>query len=277
MMFTHEMLQKLKALIREIADRELMSRFSLVESHDKADGSLLTEADLSMQNSLLTALAHTWPQIALLGEEMPGQAQQQLLEDNAQALWILDPLDGTSNFSAGIPFFAVSIALMVQGRIVAGVVYDPARQETFSALRGQGAWLDGTPLQAPETESQLQRVMAMVDLKRLPPGLVKALADKPPYRSQRSFGSVALDWCWLAAGRVQVYIHGGQKLWDYAAGELILQEAGGCGGVYHNYQGKRVTRATLQPKIGLAASSQALFDIWFDWVWRHVHDEAGAA
>ncbi|MEA1889735.1 MAG: inositol monophosphatase family protein, partial [Pseudomonadota bacterium] len=89
------------------------------------------------------------------------------------------------------------------------------------------------------------------------------LAISAPYSSQRSFGSVALDWVWLAAGRGQVYLHGKQKLWDYAAGWLILDEAGG---VSSNLEGDRGFQGTLEPRSALAASNTDLYQQWFNWV-----------
>ncbi len=273
-MYTRKILQKLKILVPQIADQELLSRFNRVESDHKADGSVVTEADFNMQNRLLDALAEEWPEIALLGEEMTTESQQALLDNHSQNLWIVDPLDGTSNFSSGIPFFGVSIALLSEGEMKIGLIYDPVRRELFSALQNQGAWLNDQPLCAPAVKPALAHAMAMVDLKRLPAHLIQHLAQHPPYRSQRSFGSVALDWCWLATGRVQIYLHGGQKLWDYAAGQLIFQEAGGHGGLYTDYAGTRATRLNLKPHIGLAASSDTLFQHWSDWVKNHAKTRA---
>jgi myo-inositol-1(or 4)-monophosphatase len=108
--------------------------------------------------------------------------------------------------------------------------------------------------------------MAIVDIKRLPPTLVTAIAQRSPFRSQRSFGSVALDWCWIASGRCQVYLHGGQKLWDYAAGQLIMRESGAAGGILSAYDGDWTERPTLQPRIALAAASAELLAEWRDWV-----------
>ena len=181
-------------------------------------------------------------------------------------LWVLDPLDGTANFASGIPFFGVSIALLGDGQVQGGVVYDPVRRESFSALRGGGAWLNGEPLVIDGPAPALRGAMGMVDLKRLPAELVQRFATRSPYRSQRSFGSVALDWCWLASERVQVYLHGGQKLWDYAAGSLVLAEAGGNGGLFEDYAGTRVEQLVLQPKIAIAATSTTLFEEWSGWL-----------
>lgn len=265
-MLTQDELQQLERLVVQAAREELMSRFERVVAREKSDGSVITEADLQMQERLSRALGQHWPAYGFLGEEMSESEQQACLQADVEGVWVLDPLDGTANFAAGIPFFGVSLALICAGRVVAGVVHDPVRSETFSALLGQGGWLNGQPLQVPETVPALSGAMAMVDLKRLPAGLIKRLAEQPPYRSQRSFGSVALDWCWLAAGRVQVYLHGGQKLWDYAAGSLVLAEAGGIGGIYEDLQCTPNETPSLAPKVGMAAVSLPLFDAWKRWV-----------
>lgn len=262
---TLSQLREVEQLLAKIAAQELMPRFLQVEASHKADGSLITEADLAMQQQVLASLGERFPQMLALGEEMDARQQQQLLQQG-QPLWVLDPLDGTANFAAGIPFFGVSLALLAGGQVQAGVVYDPVRRESFSALRGQGAWLNAEPLRVEPAARPLREAMAMVDLKRLPSALIERLAQQAPYRSQRSFGSVALDWCWLAASRVQVYLHGGQRLWDYAAGSLILAEAGGSGGVFEDYAGTRVAAPVLEPRIGLAATSSALFEEWDSWL-----------
>ena len=255
-------------LLRDAARDELMTRFAAVRADTKADGSLITAADLAMQRRVQSDLAARWPGIVLLGEEMTAEEQQRLLNASGSGLWCLDPLDGTSNFAAGVPFFAVSLALIRDGAVQAGAVYDPARDECFSALRGRGAWLDERPLRAPPSPRSLRDALAMVDLKRLPATLVEAVA-RPPYRSQRSFGSVALDWCWIAAGRCQLYLHGGQKLWDYAAGRLVLEESGAAGGVLEDYCGDWASGLSLGPRIALAATHAGLLREWRGWITAH--------
>lgn len=265
-MFTERDLQELRRLVRTTAAQELMTRFACVSADTKADGSLITEADLAMQQRLQAELASRWPQFALLGEEMEKAEQRRLLAASGGGLWCLDPLDGTSNFAAGIPFFAVSLALIADGAVRAAVVHDPVRDECFSALRGAGAWLNDRRLGTPPTPARLSEAMAIVDLKRLPQPLIEALARQSPYRSQRSFGSVALDWCWVAAGRCQVYLHGGQRLWDYAAGELVLDEAGAVGGLLGGYDGDWLSDLSLDPRIAIAATHPGLLTQWRDWL-----------
>ena len=264
-MFDRLDLEQVERLVRSAGRAELLPRFASVKAEFKADGSLLTEADLAMQSRLQADLAAHWPEYRLLGEEMTAVEQERLLASPGPGLWCLDPLDGTGNFAAGIPCFAVSLALIYDGRVQAAVVYDPARDECFSALYGRGAWLNGHSLVVAGAPALLKHAMAMVDLKRLPDKLIAALAKHSPYRSQRSFGSVALDWCWIAGGRCQVYLHGGQRLWDYAAGHLIMRESGAVGGLLSTFDGDWSQDLSLEPRIALAATHQGLLEQWRGW------------
>ncbi|MBI1424491.1 MAG: inositol monophosphatase [Gammaproteobacteria bacterium] len=243
--------------------RELMTRFARIHQEFKADGSIITEADHAMQQALQTALQSHWPEIAFLGEEMTQAEQEHILEISQHGVWIVDPLDGTSNFSVGIPCFAVSIALILNGRIELGLVYDPVRDECFTAQRGCGAKLNAAELTLAALHAVDKMTIGLVDFKRLSPELAGRLAIKPPYKSQRSFGSVALDWCWIAAGRGDVYVHGKQKLWDYAAGHVILSEAGG---VAATLEGEAVYNGSLTPRSAVLAINQALFDKWLSYL-----------
>ncbi len=261
-----EDVHRLSDIVRDAATAELIPRFEKTRATEKADGSLLTEADLAVQRGIQDALAAHWPEVAFLGEEMSSGQQQTILTSSAQGLWCLDPLDGTANFAAGIPFFAVSLAYIESGEVRIGIIFDPVRDECFSAGRGQGARLNGELLTCRAPRAGLSEAMAIVDLKRLPPSLVRRLAAEPPYRSQRSFGSVALDWCWVAASRCQVYLHGGQRLWDYAAGELIASESGARGGVLSDYDGDWQQELCLDKRIGLAASNDDLLAEWRAWI-----------
>lgn len=256
-------IEQLKTVIIDAAERELLPRFHRGERGEKQDGSVITEADTAMQSRLCAALAERWPDYPLLGEEMDEATQRRLLQDTDGGLWCVDPLDGTSNFAAGIPFFSVSVALLVNGRPEVGVVYDPIRRECFWASRGGGAWCDRQALRAAPTGLSLGQTVALIDFKRLDPDLARRLAERPPYSSQRSFGSVALDWCWIAAGRGHLYLHGKQRLWDYAAGSLILEEARGHA---ITLDGESVFRADIAPRSAVAAGDEALFDAWCAWL-----------
>ena len=252
-------LSPLEALIREAARDELVARFRRTSRHEKADGSWITAADLAMQDRLKSALAARHPEIGFLGEEMEAGEQQRLLDDSSgSGIWVLDPLDGTSNFAAGIPLFGVSLALLQGGRIVAGIVYDPMHDESFAATLGGGATLNGEPLHAKPAGIPMAKTTACIDFKRLPPQLAARIAATPPYSSQRSIGSVALDWCWVAAGRFHLYLHGRQRLWDYAAGSLVLAEAGG----YADTLDGTLAPPTLAPRSAVCAADRGLFEEW---------------
>ncbi len=258
-----ETLSRLAELVKHIADRELPDHFGSGAATRKADGSLVTPFDQRMQDALAIALEQAWPEYALLGEEMDGAAQQEALSRRARGVWCVDPLDGTTNFAGGVPYYAVSVALLRRDQVEMGIVYDPARRECFAAARGQGAWCNGAPLRAGNASVTLSQALALIDFKRLDPLLARRLAVEPPYKSQRSFGAVALDWCWLAAGRCHVYLHGRQKLWDYAAGCLILQEAGGQA---VTLQGETVYRPELTGRSAAAALDPGLFRQWAAWL-----------
>lgn len=253
----------LQSLVRQAAREELLPRFRRVGHQVKSDGSILTEADLAMDRALRRQLAELWPAVTFLSEEMSRDQQERLLRDVAQPLWVLDPLDGTSNFAAGLPFFTVSLALVVESRVVLGVVYDPIRDETFAARAGQGATLNRDPLRAHPTQFPLERAVALVDFKRLPPALRNRLAQQAPYSSQRNFGSCALEWCWMASGRGHIYLHGGMKLWDFAAGSLILSEAGGYS---QTLDGESVFRPIMTARSVVASGDARLFGLWCDWL-----------
>ncbi|MDH5484393.1 MAG: inositol monophosphatase [Gammaproteobacteria bacterium] len=247
-------LTHLTRIIPELAQQEIMPRFNQVGFTFKGDGSLVTDADTAMQRAVIKELNKRWPECPCLGEEMTGDHQQGLLDSENQGLWILDPLDGTTNFSSGIPFFSVSLALVQNGEVRLGLIYDPVRDECFSAVKDQGAWLNGKRLKLNgSSRRELDQCVTQVDFKRLPAELAMRLAAEHPFASQRNFGSGALDWCWLATARSQLYVHGGQKLWDYAAGQLILLEAGGCA---NSFSGEPVFSLSLKPQSIVAASHQ---------------------
>ena len=256
------------ALLREVAHAQIVPRARAPGARLKDDGSWVTDADLAMQRQLQAELAARWPTIALLGEEMREDHQHELLRVETAApdgagLWVLDPLDGTSNFAAGLPAFGPSLAWLQGGRVRAGWVYDVMRGELFSAVEGGGAWLGDTPLQVPARSRALRQALACVDFKRLDAALAARLATRPPYASQRAIGSVALEWCWVAAGRFDIYLHGAQGLWDYAAGLLILHEAGGRS---RTLDGDAVFVHELQRRSALCAGDPALLDAWAAWL-----------
>jgi myo-inositol-1(or 4)-monophosphatase len=251
-------MERLENIIRQVANEEILTRFNKISYTIKADGSLLTAADLAADQRIQHCLLENWPDISFLSEEMTLSQQENLLQTSDQ-LWCLDPLDGTSNFASGIPLFATSLALIKKGEVVIGITYDPLRNELFSAIKGQGAFLNGKKLICKPSGFSLNKAVAIVDLKRLNPSLAQRLITQAPYRSQRNLGACVLEWAWMAANRGQAYLHGGMKLWDLAAGTLILSEAGGYASTL---EGESVFRASMTPRSVVISPDKALFSEW---------------
>lgn len=251
-------------LLREVAFRHLLHGGAQAATR-KTDGSWVTATDHAMQADLRAGLAQRFPEHGFLGEEMELADQEAAWREclDGRPTWVVDPLDGTSNFRVGFPVFSVTVALLVGGRTVFGTVFDPSRDECFHAARGEGAWLNGARLSLAEMPRQdMGSCLAAVDFKRLPREVATHLACDPPFASQRSIGSVALDWCWVAAHRVQLYVHGKQKLWDYAAGQLILQEAGGASADLAGELDYPDRPLEPLPRSAVAATHVALLEDW---------------
>ena len=255
-------LEQLEAIVKPAAQEILLPGFGKIEYEHKSDGSIITAADKAMQKRLEQELANAWPEFAILGEEMTEQEQRAAMANEA-GYWCVDPLDGTNNYATGMPFFAVSIALIINKQQALGFIYDPLREEVFTAVRGEGAALNGELLKHIPNKTEINSVIAEIDLKRLSKELAARLVNETPFSSQRNIGSSALDWCWLAAGRFNIYLHGGQKLWDYAAGSLILEEAGGlmCSLDNDDFWAEEGWKRSV-----LAARTPELFDDWVRWV-----------
>jgi myo-inositol-1(or 4)-monophosphatase len=256
------MLEAIAQAVKAVAHEEIMPRYLRVAHSRKADGSLCTEADLAAQAALSRALTKIAP-YPLLGEEMPPDTQEARWLAGGAGLWCMDPIDGTSNFVNGLPYFAVSVALFRDGRPVLGVVYAPVANELFRAETGKGAWLNDEALPIKTYVPDLRHCLAGVSFKRLNKKLATQVAGSPPFMSQRNFGASTLDWCYVAAGRFDVYLHGAQKLWDYAAGSLILQEAGGhmC-----SLDGGDFWSGEVWERSVVAALNEDLFLGWRNWV-----------
>lgn len=257
-------LKAVVAAVKLVAAEEVMPRYHKVTRQVKSDGSLCTEADTAAQAALIKKL-QAIVNVPVLGEEMSTAEQRALWEGGYDGLWCIDPIDGTSNFVRGVPYFAISVALLREHKSVMGVVYNPVSDELFAAEAGKGAFLNGEKLQVRESATSLAESLASVDLKRLSPALLKKFSAKPPYASQRNFGASALDWCYTATGRYDVYLHGGQKLWDYAAGALIGEESGSyacC--IEHD----AFAQGDVWQRSVVAARDAKVFEEWKSWI-RH--------
>lgn len=265
-------LEKLKTLVKTAAREELLNDFGCAECDYKADGSVITPDDLAMESRLEKELKHHWPMYGILGEEMPEEDQLAIIkraeQDNDWGYWCIDPIDGTTNYAAGLPFFGVSIALIINNQQQLALVYDPIRDEMFTAIRGHGAYLNDQRIGQTDASGPLKLpankpVVAEIDMKRLPEKLATKLVAESIYASQRNIGTCVLDWCWTSVGRFDIYLHGGMKLWDYAAGSLIFKEAGGHSVSLDN---KEVFRGQLEVRSVLASLDKDLFDYWYGWI-----------
>ena len=250
------------AAVKLVTAEEIMPRYLKVAHQHKGDGSLCTEADIAAQTALTRKLQAIL-NVPVLGEEMTAAEQHAQWEAGHDGLWCIDPIDGTSNFVRGVPYFAVSVALLREGRSVLGVVYDPVAKEMFAAEHERGAYLNGEKLVGRDAVGTLAQSLASVDMKHLKKKLAAQLATHPPYSSQRNFGASALDWCYVAAGRYDLYLHGGQKLWDYAAGSLILQESLGhaCCIEHDDF-----AQGDIWQRSVIAARDEKLFGEWKNWI-----------
>ncbi len=250
-------------VVTHVARTEIMPRFLSVGSSRKDDGTLFTEADLACQAALADALPGIEP-YPVLGEEMTRAEQDALWQNNPDGLWVVDPIDGTTNFINGLPHFAVSVALMRKGRSELGVIHNPVTNETFYAKRGHGAFMNGQSLPLKHRSNPMRDAIAGVEVKYLRSGkLAQRLQGLAPCGSQRSMGSSTLDWCFLASGRYDLYLHGGQRLWDYAAGSVILEEAGGRLATLNTDD---YWSDTLWKRSAIAALDPVLFEQWHRWV-----------
>lgn len=189
----------------------------------KGEIDLVTEIDRRSEEFLVAELRRRFPGHQILAEEGGGQ-------DGGRYQWYIDPLDGTVNYAHGVPFFCVSIAYAVAGELTLAAVFDPLRDELFSAERGKGAWLNGRSLKVrPETE--LARSLLVTGF---PYDIWKTAQNNLDHFSRfarisqgvRRLGSAALDLCYVAAGRFDGYWELSLKPWDLAAGVLIALEAG---------------------------------------------------
>jgi myo-inositol-1(or 4)-monophosphatase len=200
-------------------------------SHD-----LVTEVDKGSEKLIRNLILTHFPNHSFLGEEgvEPGpEASSKALQQvsDAEYLWIVDPIDGTTNFVHGFPFFCVSIALAHKGEVIIGVVYDPTRDELFVAEKGKGAYMHGkkttVSLEGKLSDSLVATGFPADHKGALPVNLKGTLALATKVRNLRSGGSAALHMAYVAAGRLSGFWEIGLNSWDMAAGSLLIQESGG--------------------------------------------------
>lgn len=201
------------------------------EIHAKGWRDYYTDADLAAQTTIVELIRSHDSHAAILSEEglepPPGST----------SLWVIDPLDGTTNYARQLALFAVSIAYVEQGRPIAGVVYDPMHEHVFAAEREQGAWLNSDRIHAATTADSAAAIIGLDwGHEERPRSFALDWLNRTgrECRTIRSLGSAALGLCYVAAGRLDLYLHGALKPWDGAAGQVIAEEAGVS---LHNFAG----------------------------------------
>lgn len=212
-------------LIRSVGDKIARKSSQRKRISFKGEVDLVTQFDRQAQNLIVGALRKKYPQHGILSEE-------DVNTDTGNPIrWIVDPLDGTTNFAHGLPVWAISIGLEVEGDILLGAVYDPTRREMFSAIRQRGAYLNNKKIHVSKTKKLEYSLLVTgfpYDIRRSKQNNLRQFSDFA-VRAQavRRLGSAALDLCYTACGRFDGYWELKLSPWDQAAGSLILREAGG--------------------------------------------------
>ncbi|CDM65811.1 inositol monophosphatase family protein [Pyrinomonas methylaliphatogenes] len=204
----------------------LAERFGRVtEVSHKGEINLVTEADLASERFIIERIKSYYPRHAILAEESGAS-----VERGSDYVWIVDPLDGTTNYAHGYPVFAVSIALEYRGEIVLGVVYDPMRDELFAAERGAGATLNGRRVRVSDVEDLSKAMLCTgfpYDVRERGELIGHFRNFIMTAQAVRRDGSAALDLAYVACGRFDGFWEEGLNPWDVAAGVLLVEEAGG--------------------------------------------------
>ena len=196
----------------------------------RSHSDLVTEVDKGAEQMIRNLIATHFPEHAFLGEESAAGGLTIEEAITAEFVWIVDPIDGTTNFVHGFPYFSVSIALAHKGEIIVGVVYDPSRDEMFVAEKGKGAYLHGRRMHVSEEKELSESLVATgfpADREEATKNLNGIIALQSKVRNIRMAGSAALHLAYVAAGRISGYWEHGINVWDMAAGALLVTESGG--------------------------------------------------
>ena len=250
------------SLARQLAERAgelIASKWDTqIRVDHKGVVDLVSEVDLAAEALILGALSEARPHDQVLAEEQTGDqlsARTELLSSTGGRVWCIDPLDGTTNFSHGLPHFCVSIALIIDGETQVAVIHEPMRSWTFHAIRGRGAWRNGCQLRVTQT-TELKKALLATGFPydrhtSSEDNLSQTSALLKRCQGLRRAGSAALDLAYVAAGWLDGYWEYKLKPWDISAGALILEEAGGCitddqGGQEWLLTGRLVSAATRE-------------------------------
>jgi len=196
-----------------------------IEHKGSLDTNLVTETDKEVEEYIVGELRSRFPDHDILAEESGSRGS------GSEYRWIIDPLDGTTNYAHGLPLFCTSIGLERRGELVLGVIYDPMRKELYSAQKGKGAFLNGRQLKVSQTLTLRESLLVTgfpYDIRSNPDHAVEHFKEfLMEARAVRRLGSAAIDFCYVAAGRFDGFWEVSLNPWDMAAGILIVLEAGG--------------------------------------------------
>jgi len=205
--------------------KELLSWKGRFAARQKSPRDLVTDADLASEAAVRAVLARHYPDHGILAEEAPDHRQLE-----RPYCWVVDPLDGTTNYAHGYPCYGVSVAVAAGGRLLAGVVFDPEREECFAAAAGHGARLNGRPIEVSRSqtlESALVAVSFPAVVTENAPDVRAFLNVAPVCQAVRRTGSAAMNLAYVACGRLDAHWAHQINPWDSAAGVLLVKEAGG--------------------------------------------------
>ena len=222
-----EQILKCAVIASKKASHIILQSFKKVSIEFKDINNLVTKADLDSEKTITECIKNEFPSHDILGEEFKTNAS--LMSEN---LWIIDPLDGTNNYSNDIPHFSISIAFAQKGKVKMGLIYDPCRDECFKAISGNGAYLNGQRIKVSSKHDISHAIVATgfyYDRGEIMEKTLNTIHSLFIYkiRGIRRMGSAALDLAWTSCGRFDAYFEYFLSPWDFAAGMLILKEAGG--------------------------------------------------
>jgi myo-inositol-1(or 4)-monophosphatase len=224
----------------------------------KSPGQPVTATDRAIEEVAVEAILGTWPDHAIIGEET-GHT-----EGEAETIWFIDPIDGTLNFTRGIPIFSISVGAVQRGKPVVGHVMDPLREEHFHAFKGSGARLGENPVTLSDVRDIDQAALSMQTsaegLFLQKPGFVRQLHRR--FSKTRKLGTIALELAYVAAGRFDLLFAGKatpQAWWDIAAGWMLVEEAGG---ILVDHEGRAVTRESSHLVAGHESLVTAFLDLF---------------
>lgn len=202
-----------------------VGKIKQIERKQGQELNLVTEIDKKSEEMIIRKIKQHYPHHDFLAEESGSH------EKKSDYKWVIDPLDGTTNFTHGFPIFCVSIALEVKGEVALGVVYDPNADELYSAEKGKGATLNGKPIRVSKVSTLIESMLVTgfpYTIRENPDEIIRRFSSfLVEAQAIRRLGSAALDLCYVAAGRLDGFWETSLNPWDMAAGVLIAEEAGG--------------------------------------------------